>query len=333
MLLYSTDSAVRPGYAGVPPAGTPWGRRHPARRHTLGARASRPQRPGVRGRPRPQARPGCAGIPPAGTPWGRRRPRPQAHPGGAGILPTGTPWVRGRPARNALGGAGVLARRHALGAQASSPAGMPWECGHPARRHALGARASRPQARPGCAGVLARRHALGVRASRSQAHPGHAGIPPAGTPWARRRPACLGTLGARASSPAGALWVRGRLTRMRVPDGQPGYTSLYYKATRRWHRLPDYRSASYPGGVPVTGEEVIGAQEDRGCSASYPGMCSGDSAGLRSGARGREITTVVPTPTVLSTAIRPPIASTNPFAIERPSPALLFSRPRAGSAR
>ena len=168
MLLYSTDSAVRPGYAGVPPAGTPWGRRHPARRHTLGARASRPQRPGVRGRPRPQARPGCAGIPPAGTPWGRRRPRPQAHPGGAGILPTGTPWVRGRPARNALGGAGVLARRHALGAQASSPAGMPWVRERP----------------------------------RPLAHPGHAGIPPAGTPWARRRPACLGTLGARASPPA-----------------------------------------------------------------------------------------------------------------------------------
>ena len=76
-----------------------------------------------------------------------------------------------------------------------------------------------------------------------------------------------------------------------------------------------------------------GRSEDRGCSASYPGMCPGDSAGLRSGARGREITTVVPTPTVLSTAIRPPIASTNPFAIERPSPALPFSRPRAGSAR
>ena len=131
MLLYSTDSAVRPGYAGVPPAGTPWGRRHPARRHTLGARASRPQRPGVRGRPRPQARPGCAGIPPAGTPWVRRRPRPQACPG----------YVS------------VLARWHTLGTQASHPlarpghagvppAWAPWVRGHP-----------RPQERSGCAGV------------------------------------------------------------------------------------------------------------------------------------------------------------------------------------
>ena len=177
MLLYSTDSAVRPGYAGVPPAGTPWGRRHPARRHTLGARASRPQRPGVRGRPRPQARPGCAGVLAHRHALGARASHPQARPGGAGVLARRHTLGARASCPQAHPGCAGVPPATPWGVRASSPAGTPWVRRRP-----------RPQACPGYVSVLARWHTLGTQASHPLARPGHAGVPPAWAPWVRGHP-------------------------------------------------------------------------------------------------------------------------------------------------